>query len=48
VVVLRKGEILYTGLVDGMSANEGFFELQADDESLMVAEKNPFCSKECN
>ena len=38
VVVLRKGEILYTGLVDGMSANEGFFELQADDaESLMVA-----------
>jgi ABC-2 type transport system ATP-binding protein len=24
VVVLRKGEILYTGLVDGMSANEGF------------------------
>jgi ABC-2 type transport system ATP-binding protein len=25
VVVLRKGEILYTGLVDGMSANEGFF-----------------------
>ena len=40
VVVLRKGEILYTGLVDGMSANEGFFELQADDaESLMVAVK---------
>ncbi|MFV8355037.1 ABC transporter ATP-binding protein [Flavobacterium sp. XS1P32] len=40
VVVLRKGEILYTGLVDGMSANEGFFELQADDaESLMAAVK---------
>lgn len=40
VVVLRKGEILYTGLVDGMSANEGFFELQADDaDSLMVAVK---------
>jgi ABC-2 type transport system ATP-binding protein len=31
VLVLRKGEILYSGLVDGMSANEGFFELQADD-----------------
>jgi ABC-2 type transport system ATP-binding protein len=31
VIVLRKGEILYSGLVDGMSANEGFFELQADD-----------------
>ncbi|MGZ9675453.1 ABC transporter ATP-binding protein [Flavobacterium sp. GNP001] len=29
VVVLRKGIILYTGLVDGMAANEGFFELQA-------------------
>jgi ABC-2 type transport system ATP-binding protein len=30
VVVLRKGEILYTGLVDGMSARRPF-ELQADD-----------------
>ena len=40
VVVLRKGEILYTGLVDGMSANEGFFELQADDtENLLLVVK---------
>ena len=40
VVVLRKGEILYTGLVDGMSANEGFFELQADDiENLILMVK---------
>ncbi|WP_099716368.1 ABC transporter ATP-binding protein [Flavobacterium sp. 11] len=40
VLVLRKGEILYTGLVDGMSANEGFFELQADDtEDLILAVK---------
>lgn len=40
VVVLRKGEILYTGLVDGMSANEGFVELQADDiEHLIVVVK---------
>jgi ABC-2 type transport system ATP-binding protein len=31
VLVLRKGEILYSGLVDGMSSNEGFFELQADN-----------------
>lgn len=31
VVVLRKGEILYTGSVIGMISNEGFFELQADD-----------------
>ncbi len=36
VVVLRKGEILYTGLVDGMSANEGFFELQADDTERLI------------
>ena len=41
VLVLRKGEILYTGLVDGMSANEGFFELQADDtENLILAIKS--------
>lgn len=40
VLVLRKGEILYTGLVDGMSANDGFFELQADNlEDLMLVVK---------
>ena len=38
VLVLRKGEILYTGLVDGMSANEGFFELQADDTENLILE----------
>ncbi|MFV8325462.1 ABC transporter ATP-binding protein [Flavobacterium sp. ZS1P14] len=39
-LVLRKGEILYTGLVGGMSANEGFFELQADDvENLILVLK---------
>jgi ABC-2 type transport system ATP-binding protein len=31
VIVLRKGEILYSGSVDGMSANDGFFEVMADD-----------------
>ena len=31
VLVLRKGEILYSGKVDEMTANEGFFELQAGD-----------------
>jgi ABC-2 type transport system ATP-binding protein len=31
VLVLQKGVVLYTGLVDGMSANEGFFEVEADD-----------------
>lgn len=33
VVVLRKGEMLYSGTVDGMIANEGFFELQADNNA---------------
>jgi ABC-2 type transport system ATP-binding protein len=33
VMVLRKGEILYSGSVHGMSARESFFELQADDVS---------------
>ena len=31
VLVLRKGEILYAGKVDSMMANEGFFELQAEN-----------------
>lgn len=35
VIVLRKGEILYSGSVDGMSANEGFFELQADNNEAL-------------
>ena len=35
VIVLRKGEILYSGSVDGMSANEGFFELQANDNKAL-------------
>ena len=33
VIVLRKGEILYSGSVDEMSANEGFFEVMADDNA---------------
>ncbi|MGX7668308.1 ABC transporter ATP-binding protein [Flavobacterium pedocola] len=35
VVVLRKGEILYSGSVDGIVANEGFFELQTNDNVLL-------------
>lgn len=31
VLVLRKGQVLYSGRVGGMTANEGFFELQSDD-----------------
>lgn len=36
VLVLRKGTVLYSGTVDGMTSNEGFFELQADDTEKMV------------
>jgi len=36
VLVLRYGEILYNGTVDGMIAHEGFFELQADDMERLV------------
>lgn len=31
VLVLRKGTILYSGTVGGMTVNEGFFELHCDD-----------------
>jgi ABC-2 type transport system ATP-binding protein len=37
VVVLQKGEILYAGPVDGIAANEGFFELEADDNQALKA-----------
>lgn len=40
VLVLRKGEILYSGLVDGMSSKEGFFELQADNIEALIAAVN--------
>lgn len=36
VLVLSKGEVLYSGPVDGVSANEGFFELQADDSIKLI------------
>lgn len=35
VLVLRKGEMLYCGSVDGMSSRQGFFELQADDNTAL-------------
>ena len=37
VLVLRFGEILYSGTVDGMSNQTGFFELQADSNSKLIA-----------
>ncbi|MCC9016635.1 ABC transporter ATP-binding protein [Flavobacterium lipolyticum] len=47
VVVLRKGEILYSGSVDGMSANDGFFELQSDDNLALktILETHPAVEK---
>ena len=36
VVVLRHGKILFEGLVDEMSKNEGFFELQANDTKMLL------------
>ncbi len=37
VLVLRKGEILYSGKVDEMTSNESFFELQASDMDALRA-----------
>ncbi len=35
VLVLQKGKILYSGTVDGMTSNEGYFELQSDDNDAL-------------
>lgn len=35
VLVLRKGEMLYSGTVDGMTSNEGFFELKSDNHQTL-------------
>ena len=37
VLVLRKGEILYSGLVGGMSKNANFLELQADNNADLMS-----------
>jgi len=37
VVVLRKGEILYSGTVDGMSNKNDFFELNSNDNENLIA-----------
>lgn len=36
VLVLRFGKILYSGTVDGISNQIGFFELQADSNSILI------------
>jgi ABC-2 type transport system ATP-binding protein len=35
VLVLRKGEILYSGPVDEMTSNQSYFELQSDDSEVL-------------
>ena len=47
VIVLRYGVTLYQGTVDGMLANEGFFELQADnlDALIQVVSEHPSIDK---
>lgn len=47
VLVLRKGEVLYSGKVDEMSSNEGFFELQCEDNAglKLVLEQHPAVDK---
>ncbi|WP_394760204.1 ABC transporter ATP-binding protein [Flavobacterium sp.] len=37
VLVLRKGEMLYSGTVDGMTSNEGFFELKSDNHQTLIS-----------
>ena len=36
VLILRFGEILYSGTVDGMSTQRGFFELQTDNNTQLI------------
>jgi len=36
VLVLRYGEVLYTGTVDGMTNQSGFFELQAENNAALL------------
>lgn len=47
VLVLRKGEVLYSGSVNGMTSQQDFFELQADDVAnlKLVLSKHPAVDK---
>ena len=47
VIVLRYGVTLYQGTVDGMLANEGFFELQANnfDDMIQAVSQHPSVDK---
>ncbi|WP_026705312.1 ABC transporter ATP-binding protein [Flavobacterium soli] len=47
VLVLRKGQILYSGRVDGITSNEGFFELASEDNLTLknVVSQHPAVEK---
>lgn len=47
VLVLRRGEILYSGTVEGMNNSSSFYELQADDTKALqsVLEQHPDIEK---
>ncbi len=47
VLVLRKGEMLYSGTVDGMTNKQGFFELKAKDNTILktTLENHPSVEK---
>ena len=42
VLVLRKGEILYSGVVNGISKNANFLELQAENHEKLIAALKEF------
>lgn len=44
VLVLRKGEILYSGPVNGITNNKDFFELQSDDNAKLKETLNSHAS----
>ena len=37
VIVLKEGNAIYSGSVDGMTTNTGFFELRADNNTLLLS-----------
>lgn len=47
VLVLQKGKILYSGTVDGMTSNEGYFELESDNNETLktVLDSHPAIEK---
>ena len=42
VLVLRKGKILYSGTVEGMSSGNGYIELEAEDNIALIAALQQF------